>query len=100
MICCCRIEVFIDDEWVGSTELPLSSPIIEGMLGSQGGLYIGGIPEATQADNMAASLEPLYGCITDIIINSEYVLFLIAFLCAKFNVISILTAMIHVLCNK
>ena len=43
------------------------------MLGSQGGLYVGGIPPNVDAKNMAASLDPLKGCLSDLIINSEYV---------------------------
>ena len=66
--------MYIDDRRVGSTTIALSSlSRIEGMLGSQGGLYIGGVPQGVDVRNMAASLDSLKGCLSDLIVNSKYV---------------------------
>ena len=69
------MELYIDDERKGSTTISLNSfSRIEGMLGSQGGLYVGGVPSGLDVRNMAASLYSLKGCLSDLIVNSKYVL--------------------------
>ena len=71
------IELYLDDERKGSTTISLSSiSRIEGMLGSQGGLYVGGVPSGLNVNSMAASLYSLKGCLSDLIVNSKYVLLL------------------------
>ena len=70
--------MYINDRRVGSTNVALTSlSWIEGMLGSQGGMYVGGVPRAVDVRNMAASLDSLKGCLSDLIVNSECVLRLV-----------------------
>ena len=59
----------MDDELVGSSQLPTSSSIIG--MASQAVMYLGGVPEHVDITNMAASSQPLLGCLSNLIINKE-----------------------------
>lgn len=73
MKCLCSLELFIDNVRVGSARIPSGATRVENMKGREGGLYLGGIPSGVDGYGMAASLESFKGCITDLIINNEFV---------------------------
>ena len=74
LVHCFRLELFVDDEQVGTSRLPSGDSRINTMPGQEGGLYIGGVPRGVGAEGSAATLEPFRGCISDVIITERYLL--------------------------
>ena len=61
----------MDEEYVGSARLQPGAARIQSMPGSEGGLYLGGVPPGGDFYGTAASLVPLRGCLRDLVINGQ-----------------------------
>lgn len=71
---CSRIEMFVDDVAVGQTRLASGDARIAALRdGASGGLFLGGVRTGEDVRQMAASLEPLRGCIYDVVIDKRCV---------------------------
>ena len=64
-----RITLKVDDLDVNSTRLERGSQAIASP--TAGGLFFGGTPPDVDAGGMAGAVEPLRGCISDVIINDQ-----------------------------
>ena len=65
------IELYINDVRAGNGRLTTGSRRINSMRGSDGGLYVGGVPDDVDATGQAASILSLDGCIMDLVFNGR-----------------------------
>ena len=65
--------MYVDDRPVGQTRLANGDARIAALRdGVNGGLFLGGVRPGEDYSGMAASLEPLKGCIYDVVIDKRY----------------------------
>ena len=78
--------MYVDDIPVGQTRLANGDARIAALRdGASGGLFLGGVRTGEDHLGMAASLQPLAGCLYDVVIDKR----LDAFVCFVFVVIKI-----------
>ena len=65
-----RIDMFVDDEQVGSAVMPPGGSDINN-LANDGSLYLGGVPKGADITGKAASDQALRGCLSNIILNKK-----------------------------
>ena len=66
--------MYIDETLVGSGRMPAGAMTVDNMRGEGGGMFVGGVPEDGDYENLAATLVNFKGCIMDLMINGRFVL--------------------------